>query len=249
MNEQHMYHEAVKAIKEAILKSQYRAASSVNRELLSLYYGIGNYVSNNSRKGFWGKGAIEVISEQLQRELPGLRGFSVANIKFMRQFYETWSEDLKSLIAVSGSNAEKSLTTASEIDIESLTGTQTYGIRNFNMEAFMSLGFTHHMIIIRSTKSLAERIFYIKQSVANNWNKKVLSARISDDLFHHQGELPHNFIQTIPDARSSLKAMGMFKDEYLLDFINVEELEERDKEDIDEQIIEREIIHNIISVH
>ena len=53
------YREAVKTIKEAILRSQYRAATSVNKEQLSLYYGIGRYVSKNSRIGFWGKGAIE----------------------------------------------------------------------------------------------------------------------------------------------------------------------------------------------
>ena len=49
------YREAVKTIKEAILRSQYRAATSVNKEQLSLYYGIGRYVSKNSRIGFWGK--------------------------------------------------------------------------------------------------------------------------------------------------------------------------------------------------
>ncbi len=61
------YIEAVKAIKGAILRSQYRAAASVNKEQLSLYYGIGQYVSENSRKGFWGKGAIEQISSILQK--------------------------------------------------------------------------------------------------------------------------------------------------------------------------------------
>ena len=64
------YREAVKTIKEAILRSQYRAATSVNKEQLSLYYGIGRYVSKNSRIGFWGKGAIEQISSLLQKELP-----------------------------------------------------------------------------------------------------------------------------------------------------------------------------------
>ena len=88
MNDLQIYIEAVKVIKGAILQSQYRAASLVNKEQLSLYYGIGRYVSENSRKGFWGKGAIEAISQQLQKVLPGLRGFSAANIKFMRQFYE-----------------------------------------------------------------------------------------------------------------------------------------------------------------
>ncbi len=49
---------AVKAIKTAILESQYRAAKGVNREQLSLYFGIGRYVSEHSRKGFWGTGAM-----------------------------------------------------------------------------------------------------------------------------------------------------------------------------------------------
>ena len=87
MNINQNYREAVKAIKEAILRSQYRAAASVNKEQLSLYYGIGRYVSENSRTGFWGKGAIEQISSLLQKELPGLRGFSATSIRNMRIFW------------------------------------------------------------------------------------------------------------------------------------------------------------------
>ncbi len=49
MNNIQMYGDTVKVIKEAILRSQYRAASCVNKEQLSLYYGIGRYVSENSR--------------------------------------------------------------------------------------------------------------------------------------------------------------------------------------------------------
>lgn len=245
MSDLHIYAEAVKVIKEAILRSQYRAASSANKEQLSLYYGIGCYVSKNSREGFWGKGAIEAISLQLQKELPGLRGFSAANIKFMRQFYETWCEDLKSLTAVSEIGDGKSLTAVSEIDTQLLFPCEIPQKEDFDITSFLGLGFTHHMIIVRKTNSLAERLFYIRQALMNNWSKEVLTARIDDDLFNHQGEIANNFIQKIPDARQSLKAIGMFKDEYLLDFINVEELGERDKEDIDERVIEQEIIHNI----
>ena len=232
-------------LKEAILQSQYRAASIVNKEQLSLYYGIGKYVSENSRNGFWGKGAIETISEQLQRELPGLRGFSAANIKFMRQFYETWCDDLKSLTGISGNSDDKSLTEVSEIDTRLLISRENIQKESFDAASFLGLGFTHHMIIVRKAKSLAERLFYIRHAFANKWSKEVLAARIEDDLFNHQGEIANNFTQKIPDARQSLKAIGMFKDEYLLDFINVEELGERDKEDIDERVIEHEIIHNI----
>lgn len=79
---------AVKQIKQAILQSRYRAAILANKEMLSLFYGIGKYVSENSRNGYWGSGAIEAISTMLQNELPGLRGFGVANIKYMRLFYD-----------------------------------------------------------------------------------------------------------------------------------------------------------------
>ena len=86
------YNEAVQQIKSAILQSQLEAAKAVNRQMLALYYGIGKYVSDNTRTGAWGTGAIETISEQLRRELPGLRGFSPASIKKKRIFYEQWSK-------------------------------------------------------------------------------------------------------------------------------------------------------------
>lgn len=85
------YNKAVQLIKSAILQNQLEAAKVVNRQMLALYYGVGKYVSDNTRKEVWGTGAIETISEQLRRELPGLRGFGVSNIKNMRQFYESWN--------------------------------------------------------------------------------------------------------------------------------------------------------------
>lgn len=85
------YNQAVQLIKSAIFQNQLEAAKAVNRQMLALYYGVGKYVSDNTRKGVWGTGAIETISEQLRRELPGLRGFGVSNIKNMRQFYESWN--------------------------------------------------------------------------------------------------------------------------------------------------------------
>ncbi|MCM1113596.1 MAG: DUF1016 N-terminal domain-containing protein, partial [Muribaculum sp.] len=62
-----------------------------NAELLSLYYGIGKYVSENTRNGAWGTDAIKTISSRLKSELMGIRGFSESNIKNMRLFYDEWS--------------------------------------------------------------------------------------------------------------------------------------------------------------
>lgn len=52
-------------------------------------------------------------------------------------------------------------------------------------------------------------------------------------------------MKTLPVAEQAFRAINTFKDEYLLDYINVEELDVRDRADIDEKIIENSIVHNI----
>ena len=81
---------AVQTIKGAILRAQAQASQSSNAIQLSLYYGIGRYVSINLQQAHWGTKALDTISGRLQRELPGLRGFSSGNLKKMRIFYEEW---------------------------------------------------------------------------------------------------------------------------------------------------------------
>ena len=238
---------AVKAIKTAILESQYRAAKGVNIEQLSLYFGIGRYISEHSRKGFWGTGAIEQISERLQKELPGLRGFSARNIKNMRTFYEEWQPALNSAAV-----AAKLPLISNEISDSEVVQTRLLLFEKrpptaakLDFEEFASLSFTHHIEILSKAKDINERIFYIHQTFLNQWDKYALRDILKADLFHHQGELPNNFSKTMPNKSNALKAIEMFKDEYLLDYINVEELGERDKADIDERVVEKEIIHNV----
>ena len=84
------YRPAAEAIKTAILQGQYEAAQGVNRIQLAVYFAIGRYVSQNTRRGVWGTGALEAISQILRRELPGLKGFSANSLKNMRKFYESW---------------------------------------------------------------------------------------------------------------------------------------------------------------
>ncbi len=235
MNINQNYIEAVKTIKEAILRSQYRAAASVNKEQLSLYYGIGRYVSENSRTGFWGKGAIEQISSLLQKELPGLRGFSASNIKNMRVFYEEW-EPVLNRQPVAGDLV---------LDEKLLLSVIRQPLADeFNWSDFLSIGFSHHTEIISKAKTLEARLFYIHECAIHYWSKYTLRDYLKADLYNHRGTLPNNFAQTLPDTKQALKAVCSFKDEYLLDFINVEELNE-EEEDLDEKIVEKAIVANV----
>ncbi len=237
------YTEAVQLIKSAILQNQLEAAKAVNRQMLALYYGVGKYVSENTRNGAWGTGAIEAISEQLRRELPGLRGFGVTNIKMMRIFYEQWSEVLNRQPLA---DDLKQTDNKDDLPIKALlSANRQPSADDLDWYDFFSISFTHHCEILSKTASLKERAFYIHQAATLHWDKYTLRDNLKADLFHHQSQMPNNFAKTMPSTRHAVKAISMFKDDYLLDFINVEEIDERDPQDIDERVIENSIVANV----
>jgi len=69
------YIQFVSDLKQQILQSRYRAAASANREMLLLYYDTGKRLSEKIKNEKWGAKVIEGIASDLQRELPGLKGF------------------------------------------------------------------------------------------------------------------------------------------------------------------------------
>lgn len=163
--EEKLYH-AIEHIKSAILQAQYVASKGANQVQLSLYYGIGKYVSENTRNGFWGTGAIRTISETLKKEMPGLRGFSEANIKKMRIFYEEWSEQLN--LPDKSDKLPNRSTVANEINITDLMILNRSTLSN-DMADFLSIGFSQHIEILFKVKEIKERQFYIRQTSANHW--------------------------------------------------------------------------------
>ena len=129
--------------------------------------------------------------------------------------------------------------------ISSYTSTN-YEIRQlttaeFPIDDFMAVGFSLHMEILTKVKTLEERLFYIHRSANDFWNYTTLKRQLKSDLYHKQGSIRQtNFNHTISDDDFKRKALQSFKDEYLLDFINIE-----DPEDVDERVIEQSIIQNI----
>ena len=245
------YQSAVDIIKNAILQSQARAAKAVNQEQLALYYGIGRYISANTRNKNWGTGAIETISKRLRLELPGLRGFGVSSLKNMRIFYEAWQMiEPNSPITIGeledgASKQEGEVKDPTDNQDDVIRQLQLANLPNFPLAEFLSISFTHHIRILENAKDIDERLFYIRYCHNYKPTTDDLPGIIKkQDLYHHQDRMPNNFLATIPDYKQAYRAIRMFKDEYLLDFINVEELGMHD-EDIDESVIESNIVHNV----
>lgn len=259
------YIHAANTIKDAILAAQYEAARGVNNIQLMLYFAIGRFISANSRKGHWGSDAIGTISRLLRADLPGLRGYSETNMKRMRTFYEEWME-LDPVSTFYNSSvlmdelpaSEKSSVQTDDLETDKNTVSQTNesksiaivpfsfpAIDAFPANDFRSIGFTHHYNILVGSKKRAERLFYISLCAREHLTPDGIKNCIKQDLYAQRGNLPNNFLQKLPTGNLAKRAILAFKDQYMLDFINVEELGARDIEEVDETVVEHKIVDNI----
>jgi predicted nuclease of restriction endonuclease-like (RecB) superfamily len=222
------YHNIIADLKKTILNSRFQAARMVNKELILLYFSIGSKISETARKEAWGAKVLDQISAELQRELPGLRGFSSGNLKKMRVFAEFWRKyvefgsALPNQILVHGATQE----TLNELP------------ENFS-DLFFSVSFTHHFCIATKCQDLNEAIYYLSKTYSEFWNYRHLEKQINDNSYQKIGFLPNNFKQSLSEKHQE-KALKIFKDEYLLDFINIQPEDEDD-----EKVLEHEIVRNI----
>lgn len=84
-----------KEIKERIYRAQYDALRAVNKELINLYWDIGKSIVAKQDKLGWGKAIVETLAKDLQKEFPGIQGFSARNLWNMRTFYLTYRDNQK----------------------------------------------------------------------------------------------------------------------------------------------------------
>lgn len=159
-------------------------------------------------------------------------------------FYEEW-KCLDTNLADASAKLDFGNKSADEsANLDSCKSLAPLEIADIPIVAFFSIGFSHHTLILSKTKTLEERRYYIQLCSDLQLSYDALERKIAEDAYHNQGNMPNNFGMTIPDYKRVFQAIQMFKDEYLLDYINVEQLGERD-EDIDERVIENEIVHNV----
>lgn len=261
--------QAVEAIKTAILQGQYEANKDVNRIQLAVYYAIGKYLSKNGKRFAYGESTMAKISDQLHKDLPGLRGFSKSMLYEMRRFYETWSfldanTEQSTIAIVDSQNSDSPIAigksdSAYNSNIPSAIGKlqqdknqidiyHSIAIPNaveFPVEDFFTTPFTHHIRIMTMCKDLEARYYYIHRVAEEKLQVDRLVKLIKENAYEHRELMPNNFRNTLSNSALARKAVMMFKDSYQLDFINTEEIGERDKQDVDEKVVEKQIVQNI----
>jgi len=213
----------IQELKQNIIQSRYLAARVANQEQLLLYLRTGKKLSDKINQEKWGANVIGKISEDLQTQLPGLKGFSTRNLQKMRQFYSKYCDSpidgivLNSLQLAENQNNTFTPTATAQIG-KILQSTN----QSFDTTAFFSLSFSHHILILDKCANIEERMFYINNAASQLWSLTILEHNIESSLFKQHGQLPNNFANTLPNSLKP-NAAQIFKDEYLLDFMGLNE--------------------------
>lgn len=205
------YTDFLAEIKKQIRSSQAKAALAVNSALIEMYWNIGREIAEKQAAHSWGNRIIEQLANDLKKEFPGISGFSRANLFFIRRFYLFYA-DVKVQQAVR-------LLSDEEISMQQPVAFS----KDFaNIGTFLAqIPWGHHILILTKIKEKQTALFYIQQTIENNWSRAVLDLHIAQNLFARQGKAITNFENTLPEQQAAL-ATQILKDPYNFDFLTLE---------------------------
>lgn len=210
------YKDFIATIKFQVQSAQIKAAVSVNRELLQLYWFMGSQIVEKQKTASWGDGLVKKVSLDLQTEFPDMKGFSIRNLELIRKWHLYWSQQN--------------------------TITQQV-VSQLEKAPIFQIPWGQNLLIIRKANSTAEALFYVQKTIENNWSRAVLTHQIELGLYGREGKALSNFDAHLPAPQSDL-AKQTLKDPYCFDFLtlskkhNEKELEAALTENISQFLLE-----------
>jgi len=198
-------------LKNRLLTVQLKAAVTVNKQLLEFYWQLGADIVTKQNESQWGDGLIKQLSHDLMTEFPEMKGFSVSNLKYMRQWYSFYSEHHR----VIGQQPVGQLPEPDKPDF---------------IQQITAIPWGHNVAIIAKCKTPHEALYYVENTRIHNWSRAVLIHQIESALWEREGKAITNFSTTLPAPQSDL-AKQTLKDPYIFDFLALtKEHNERDLE-------------------
>ena len=229
MNESHLttteYRDWLKEIKQRLRQAQEKAAVQVNTVLLSFYWGLGADIVERQKTAQWGSGFLQQLSADLMAEFPDMKGFSLRNIKYIRQWYLFYSEGVQ--------NCDTACDAIGQQPVAQLAGTscrvlvpqpvaqtdETQKVQRI-VAQLVRIPWSHNLFIISKCKDVNEALYYVNQTIEHSWSRNVLTHQIESGLYQREGKAVTNFAATLPAPQSDL-AQQLIKDPYNFDFLTL----------------------------
>ena len=243
------YAQLLGKLKERFRRSQIKAAVKVNTEMLEYYWEMGRDISRLYANAKYGSAFFDCLSLDLKAEFPGQPGFSSANIRYAKRWYEFYNQQDENLQrAVEDSKTDHSPNRQQVADDfknaqsenlhqlgEDFSNSDFSNRHQLGDDSEMPLDFgkvpwKHHVYIFTHCESIAEALFYIDKTIENGWSRAELEAEIDDNLYAKQGRVVTSFDEKLPAPYSGL-AKAILKSPYDFSFIDKKIVSERQLED------------------
>jgi len=222
------YVEWLSDLKRRYKQSQLRTAVKANSEVLEYYWNLGRDIVAKEAESKWGSGFFNQLSLDMRSMFPDEKGFSSANLRYMKRWYEFYYQRIVNLQQpveeIEKVNLQQPVEEIEKVNlqqpVEDLKMPDTFG--------FIPWG--HHIYIFTKSQSLDEALFYINKVTTEGWSRALLEHHVTAHLFQSQGSAITNFEATLPSTQVE-EATQILKQEYDLSFITVEEVKkEKDLE-------------------
>jgi len=187
-------------LKSRFSSLQLKAAVAVNTALLQFYWELGQDIVAKQQNHAWGDGFLAQLSQDLRREYPEIKGFSLRNLKYIRQWFVFWSDQ--------------------SIGQQAVAQLSPPAIAQQAVSQLHSIPWGHNLAIIAKCKGQQEALYYVQNTLAYGWSRSVLTHQIASGLWQREGKAISNFAQTLPAAQSDL-ATQTLKDPYVFDFLSL----------------------------
>lgn len=222
-------------------QSQVKAAVRVNTAMLEFYWGMGRDIVAMQAEVKWGSGFFNQLGLDMKAEFPNETGFSVTNLKYMKRWYNFYyqhvairQQTIDELPEVKSQRVVDFLQSIQKtLPLEGQAEIRQRPVDELEMPMYFGkIPWGQHIEIFTRSKSLEEALFYVGQTIENNWSRSEVEVQIADGLFHNQGSAVTNFADRLPAPQGDL-AQELLKGEYNLEFLhlkkkhNEKELEEK----------------------
>jgi len=210
-------------LKTRVRSAQLKAAVAVNRELIQLYWDIGRLIVERQDEEGWGKNVVERLADDIQREFPGLGGFSRSNVFRMRAFYTAYAKaEAVQPRAATESRGKKVAQAVRQLAVEKVAQAVRQIEHSDVPETLAGIPWGHNIVLLQKLTDNPERLWYAAKAVEHGWSRAVLTVQIETDLYGRQGKAVTNFSATLPSPQSDL-AQQTLKDPYVFDFLTLSE--------------------------
>lgn len=203
------YSEWIENISKSFRQSQIKAAVKANNEMIRFYWNLGKEMDLKKNEYNWGSHFFSQVSEDLKKELPGVKSFSPRNLLYMHQFFKLFPD------------AGNTQQVGAQIDTPENTQQAVAQMTEKELVFFVPWGHITQ-IIDKCKKDSKKALFYVKKTLENNWSRAMLLNFLDTDLYERQGKAVTNFRLTLPEDQSDL-AQQMTKDPYCFDFLTLQQ--------------------------